>query len=430
MALVSSRLKRVLDEASDYSIVKSAASSVSSVVRNNRTKEVSSGSSCSYFVRLWKGKKFVSAEMASLDEKNLRRSVRLLRSAPELEFFYGLPPGQKARAMKCFDAELAEQGKDVVLEDASGMIELVRESRFGKGLDVRVTFGHSGVSVNEFEIETSEGLHNIFRSTYYGSSVSITAGSNGKKSSSWESIESGSLVGTRKKENVWRNALMRSLEGLNRKRVKRLPKVVVLSPNVASELLEYAFLPNFRLDMIRDRAGRYALGNFSSGERIFDSNLRIVDNPLKKSGINSYPFDYDGSRSKKVDLVKDGSLKGVVSDYNTSKRFGVENNGHAGRSSIEFSNIEVSGKNVEVDDFILVESVIGSHTSNSATTEFSVLSDSAVLIRKGERVPLEPFMMFGRMEDILKSAGFYGKRETRSGITMKGLVTDRIRLSH
>ena len=44
-------------------------------------------------------------------------------------------------------------------------------------------------------------------------------------------------------------------------------------------------------------------------KKIFSSDINIIDDPLKKRGLQSKPFDGEGLETKKTQIVKDGKLK-------------------------------------------------------------------------------------------------------------------------
>ena len=43
-------------------------------------------------------------------------------------------------------------------------------------------------------------------------------------------------------------------------------------------------------------------------KKIFSSNINIIDNPLKKRGLQSKPFDGEGLETKKTQIIKNGKF--------------------------------------------------------------------------------------------------------------------------
>ncbi len=54
-------------------------------------------------------------------------------------------------------------------------------------------------------------------------------------------------------------------------------------------------------------------------EKIGPEELNIKDDPLIKEGLNSRPFDDEGTPSEKTDIIKDGELKNLIHNTSTAK---------------------------------------------------------------------------------------------------------------
>jgi PmbA protein len=69
------------------------------------------------------------------------------------------------------------------------------------------------------------------------------------------------------------------------------------------------------------------------GERIFAPGINIIDDPLRKRGLRSRPFDGEGVAGRRMALVEDGVLKTWILDSATARELGRTTTGHAGRSA-------------------------------------------------------------------------------------------------
>jgi PmbA protein len=67
------------------------------------------------------------------------------------------------------------------------------------------------------------------------------------------------------------------------------------------------------------------------GERIFPENITIIDDPLRKRGMASRPFDAEGVAGKALPLVEKGELKSWLLDLRTARKLGLATTGHAAR---------------------------------------------------------------------------------------------------
>ena len=67
------------------------------------------------------------------------------------------------------------------------------------------------------------------------------------------------------------------------------------------------------------------------GEPLFASGVRIVDDPLRRRGLRSRPFDAEGVAGAELALVEDGVLRSWILDSATGRELGFKTTGHAQR---------------------------------------------------------------------------------------------------
>jgi PmbA protein len=71
----------------------------------------------------------------------------------------------------------------------------------------------------------------------------------------------------------------------------------------------------------------------SLGKKIFADGIRIVDNPLRKRGLGSKPFDAEGLPTKRYAVVDDGVLTTWFLDLAAARQLGLKPTGHAARGT-------------------------------------------------------------------------------------------------
>jgi PmbA protein len=67
------------------------------------------------------------------------------------------------------------------------------------------------------------------------------------------------------------------------------------------------------------------------GEKLFAPGTRIVDDPLRRRGLRSHPFDGEGVAVQRMHLVEDGVLQSWFLDSTTARELGMATTGHASR---------------------------------------------------------------------------------------------------
>jgi PmbA protein len=69
------------------------------------------------------------------------------------------------------------------------------------------------------------------------------------------------------------------------------------------------------------------------GERIFAPGIVIRDDPTRRRGLRSRPFDGEGLPAPALDLIADGVLQTWLLDTRSARQLGLVSNGRAARST-------------------------------------------------------------------------------------------------
>ena len=67
------------------------------------------------------------------------------------------------------------------------------------------------------------------------------------------------------------------------------------------------------------------------GEPLFRSDIHIVDDPLRRRGLRSRPFDAEGVAGRPIALIEHGVLQSWLLDSATARELGQTTTGHAQR---------------------------------------------------------------------------------------------------
>ena len=224
-----------------------------------------------------------------------------------------------------------------------------------------------------------------------------------------------------------------ALDSLDAKAIETRECDVVLDYYAASGLLS-TFIQGFNGEnVIRERSVLHD----KIGEEITDSSLTIIDNPLLENAMGSVKSDGEGTPSAETTLVENGVLKSFIYDIYTANRVECESTSNGYRTSF-MSTPEVSPSNVEfkfsenigmdeIDSGILTTSVLGAHTANPITGDFSVEASNAFTIENGEVTDsVKKAMISGNIYELMKKCdGLKSEiRQKGSFIIPKLLVHD------
>ena len=69
------------------------------------------------------------------------------------------------------------------------------------------------------------------------------------------------------------------------------------------------------------------------GEKIFADGIRILDNPLRKRGLGSRPFDAEGLATRRYAVIDDGHLTTWLLDLAAARQLKLKPTGHAARGT-------------------------------------------------------------------------------------------------
>lgn len=206
----------------------------------------------------------------------------------------------------------------------------------------------------------------------------------------------------------------RSLNGI---RIESGEVPVLLRPTAFAEIIGHALVPSLDADNVQK--GRSALcGRLSTA--IASEELDIIDNGLLAKGVGTAMMDDEGTPSQKIDIIVNGMLETFLYDCYTAGKDARKSTGNGVRRSyssapavgIRNMTIQYPPTDIisETSHGILINSVIGAHTANPVSGDFSVEARNAFTIRDGSICePIKSLMLSGNVFELLKNidgAGF------------------------
>lgn len=207
---------------------------------------------------------------------------------------------------------------------------------------------------------------------------------------------------------------------------------VVLSPVALSQILGSVFVP--ALSGKNVHAGRSRLAGLLSQE-VMDPSLSLIDDPLHPKGISRCRWDGEGTPARRIGFVEGGILSEFAYDLKTAYRYERESTGsavrggHGGSPSIGVHVLYLEGPrcNVVEDEVVHVHDVVGAHTANPLSGDFSVELSNAFFMREGNvEFPVRKAMLSGNVFEMLKEIGGLSREERVVG----SMVLPEIRLKN
>jgi PmbA protein len=128
-------------------------------------------------------------------------------------------------------------------------------------------------------------------------------------------------------QKIGRSAGERAVKRLNPRKVATRRVPVVFDTRISGSLVGH----------LASAANGSAIARKTSflrekrGEQIFARGIDIVDDPLRRRGLRSRPFDAEGVVARVHKIVDDGALKTWLLDCATARELNLQTTGHAQR---------------------------------------------------------------------------------------------------
>ncbi|MCL7410514.1 MAG: TldD/PmbA family protein [Methanosarcinaceae archaeon] len=350
-------------------------------------------------------------------------SARVRESDPD---WTGLPSNAKYPNISgIFDKKIVEMELDECIELALQMIEGARSTT-----DILATSGSFSRSYGKHLILNSNGVEVEEEGTSTSGFIDVIT-TKGETSTAYDFAVSRNHDIDFYQIGV--NAAELAQESQNGISIEPHKTDVILHPFAFSDIIESAFAPSIDADNMQK--GRSSLiGRL--GDEIAASELTIIDDGLIPGGIETGISDDEGVPSQRTPVIENGVFKSYLYDSYTAGKDGVKSTGNAARQSyvstpsvglrnfiIEYPQSDIiSG----TDGGVFVNTVIGAHTANAISGDFSVEARNAYTIKNGQiDKPIKSLMISGNIFEMLANITGAGMDVRKVG----GTVTPSIRVS-
>jgi len=324
--LIEAALKQGATEA-DAIQVRGESSSVACRLGKLESTEHASDEDIGLRVLVGKRQAIVSGNetsAAALDEL-VARAIVMAKATPENPYAGLAEANQIAQSyedLDSFDGTLlsTDQLRDMAMEAESAALDV-------KGI-TNSEGAESSFGSYKYDVLASNGFSGSYRQSSFGTSAMVLAeADDGTMESDYDYDSKVFLSDLKSPAAIGKEAGERTLKLLKPRKVKTGKYPVIFDPRQSRSLLG-DFLSAINgasiargTSFLRDKMG----------EAVFSDAITIVDNPLKKRGLSSKPFDIEGIKTAPVTLVENGVLKSWILDLQTARQLGLETNGHASR---------------------------------------------------------------------------------------------------
>jgi PmbA protein len=189
--------------------------------------------------------------------------------------------------------------------------------------------GGSGASASAsiVALATSGGFAGAYGSTGHGCSAAVIAGDGPtmQRDHAWHSARH--LADLESAAEIGRRAGERAVARLNPSRPRPGKYPVLFDPRVSASLLGH-FAGAITGSSI---ARKTSFLQDKLGAQVFADGVSIIDDPLRPRGLRSRPFDGEGVRVSRRELVSAGLLNQWIAESASARQLGIQPTGHAAR---------------------------------------------------------------------------------------------------
>jgi len=315
-------------DAADALLVEGVAAGVS--YRLGKLEDVERAESTDLGLRVFVGARVAFVSSNDLSKDRLaglpERAVAMAKLAPEDKYAGLAPKDLLARDYPALDLEdpdepstetLIERARAV--EGAAMAVPGITNSEGGGA-----SFGRTAIA-----LATSEGFRGGYATTSHGIGVAVLGGEGTGMERDYAESSARHGSDMESPEVVGKRAGERTIKRLNPRQAKSQRAPVVYDPRVSASLVG-SFAGAISGSSI---ARGVSFLKDKMGQAVFGSSINIIDDPHRKRGQRSKPFDGEGVANRKMALIENGVLTAWLLDTASAKQLGLTTNGHAARGT-------------------------------------------------------------------------------------------------
>ena len=384
-------------------------------------------------LRVFVGRRSASVSSSDLSGEALaglvERAIAMAREAPEdpyadlapEELLYrgGAPELEADDGADPAPAEL--KARALAMEDSARSVAGITNSE-GAGVS-------SGRSV--IALATSHGFVRGYASSFYGAFVSVIAGAGAEMQRDHASHQVRRFADMDGPDELGRLAADRALKRLRPGKLASGTMPVLFDPRVGGGLVGHLLAAMSGPAVARRTS--FLLGR--EDESLFPESIVIVDDPHRRRGLKSKPFDGEGVATRPRRLVEGGRLTGWLLNTASARQLGLEPTGHASRGTggapgVGASNVHLEPGSVspadlmaDVERGLYVTELIG-HGVNPVTGDYS-RGASGFIIEQGElAAPVAEITIAGNLVDMFATLAAADDLEHRRSVDVPTLRID------
>ena len=186
-----------------------------------------------------------------------------------------------------------------------------------------------GQGHDDYVYAATNGFNAGYQSSSYHISVAAIAGDGDEMQVDYDGTSACFAQDLDAPEKIGAEAAKRAVAALQPRRIKTTDMPVIFESRLAGGLIG-SLASAISGGLV---ARGTSLLKDKMGQRLFRSEITITDNPFLPRGPRSHPFDAEGIRPQKRQMIDQGVLTGWLLDLASAKQLGLTTTGNAARGA-------------------------------------------------------------------------------------------------
>jgi PmbA protein len=421
-------LAKVSSDGAEVAVTKTTGISVST--RYGEVENVEFNSDGALGITVYYQNRKGSASSTDLSPEAIKRTVR---AALDIARYTSPDPfaGVADRELLAFDAPDLDLFHPTEI-DADRAIELAaRAEQAALQADSRITNTEGGSFNSHVGIKVfgnSHGMLQGYCSSRHSLSSCVIAEANGDMERDYAYTIGRAMEDLKSPESVGEECARRTLSRLSPRKLSTMKAPVLFAAEVATGL--FGHLVGAISGGSVYRKSTFLLD--SLGQQILPEWLTIEEHPHLLKGLASTPFDSEGVRTERRDIIKDGVLQNWLMTSYSARKLGLQSTGHAGG----IHNWRIAGQGHSFDDLLkqlgtgLVVTELMGQAVSALTGDYS-RGASGFWVENGViQYPVSEITIAGNLKDMWRNMVTIGSDiETRSNIQCGSILLPEMKIA-
>jgi PmbA protein len=338
----------------------------------------------------------------SLDHVITNAVTSAKNTSPEEYHSFPDVSSEQLPTIEVFDNSISIIPKDEKINKVKGLEKAARS------YDKRITkvrkAAYQEIKAKEYLIN-SNGLSLSHQGTFFSCYIELVAEEKGDSQMGWD-FDFSRFYENLDVTKIGKSASSKALNLLGAKSIPSFRGPVIFDNSVSCQFLG-VLAPSFLAESVQKNK---SMLKGRKNDKVFSDCIDVIDDGIYPGGAATKPFDGEGVTRRTTSLIKNGVLENFLYDTYCARKDKTYSTGNSSRGSIKTpprvgkTNLYIKkGKESfddltsEMDKGLLVNEVMGMHTADPISGDFSVGVNGFLLEKGKKQIPVKGIAISGNI---------------------------------